>query len=72
MEADRFKNLEMKEKVRKECFRSIKKNLKSKLNSGNVVTAINSRAVAVIRYDARLMKWTKDEIRTIDRKTRNK
>ena len=62
----------MKEKVRKECFRSIKKNLKSKLNSGNVVTAINSRAVAVIRYDARLMKWTKDEIRTIDRKTRNK
>ena len=60
----------MKEKVRKEYFRQIKKILKSKLNSGNVETTINSRALAVIRYSAGLIKWTKDELRTIDRKTR--
>ena len=70
LESDGFKNTEMKEKIRKEYLRRIKKILKSKLNSGNVVAAINSRAVAVIRYGAGLIKWTKDELRTIDRKTR--
>ena len=70
LEADGFKNSEMKEKVRKEYFRRIKKILKSKLNAGNIVTAINSRAVAVIRYGAGLLKWTKDELRAMDRKTR--
>ena len=32
--------------------------------------AINSRAVAVIRYSGGLIKWTKDELRTINRKTK--
>ena len=66
--ADRLTNLEMKEKVRKEYCCRIKKILKSNLNSGNVVTAITSRAIAVIRYSAGLIKWTKDELRTIDKK----
>ena len=49
----------------------MKKILKSKLNSGNVVTVINSRAVAVIRYSAGLIKWTKDDkLQTINRNTR--
>ena len=62
--------MEMKEKSRKEYFCRINKILKSKLNSGNVVTVINSRAVTVIRYKAGLIEWTQDELRTIDRKTR--
>lgn len=37
-----------KEKVRKEYFCCTKKILKPKLNSGNVVTTISSRAVTVI------------------------
>ena len=69
MEPDRFKNLEMKEKVRKEYFCRIKKILKSKLNSDNVVPAINSRVVAVIRYSVGLINWAKDKLRLIDRKT---
>ena len=60
----------MKEKVRKQYFYGVKKIIKSKINSGNVVTAINIRVVAVIRYSAGLIKWTKDELRTIDTKTR--
>ena len=32
----------------------------------NVVTAINSRAVAETKYSAGLIKWTKDKLRTID------
>ena len=62
--------MEMKEKVRK-YFHGMKKILKPKLNSGNVVTVINSRAVAVIRYSAGLIKWTKDDkLQTINRNTR--
>ena len=49
LEADGFKNLEMKDEVRKEYFRRIKKILKSKLNSGNVLTAMNSRVTVLIR-----------------------
>ena len=37
LKADKFKNLEMKEKVGKEYFGRIKKTQKSKLNSSNVV-----------------------------------
>ena len=36
LETDGFKNLEMKEKVRKNYFRRIKKIFKSELNSGNI------------------------------------
>ena len=70
MEVDRFKNLEMKEKVKKEYFFRVKKILKSKLNSSSVVTVVYSWAVVVIRCSAGLIKWTKDKLRIIDRKTR--
>lgn len=59
LEADRFRGLEMKEKVRKEYFHNIKKILESKLNSVNVVKAINSRVMILIRYGARVIKWKK-------------
>ena len=52
-ETDGFKNLEIKEKVRKEYFYWIKKILKSKLNSGNIAKVINYRTVAVMKYGAR-------------------
>ena len=61
LKAEKFKNLEMKEKVGKEYFCRIKKTQKSKLNSSNVVKEVNSRAVAVIRYGAILIKWTIEE-----------
>ena len=70
LEADGFKNEEMKGIVSKEYFRRIKTILRSKLNAGNTIKAINSRAVAVVRYGAGLIKWTKDGLRNIDRKTR--
>lgn len=69
LEDDGFKNLEIKKKLRKEYFRRIKKTL-SKLNSGNAVIAINSKTGAVMRYNTGLIKWKKDELRAIDRKTR--
>ena len=48
LEVEGKKHLEMKELVRKEYFRRVKKILKSKLNGGNTIKAINSRAVSII------------------------
>ena len=48
----------------------MKKILKSKLNSRNVITAINSRAVFIIRYTAGIVGWKNDELQTLDLKTR--
>ena len=44
--------------------------LKSKLNSGNLIKAINTYAVAAIRYTAGIVKWNKEGLDTLDRKTR--
>ena len=70
LESDQIKSKEMKKNVTKEYFRRIRKILKSKLNAGNTITAINSRAVSLIRYGAGILDWTKDEMRAMDRKTR--
>ena len=43
---------------------------RSKLNGKNIINAINSRAAAVIRYGGGIIKWTKEELRNIDRRTR--
>jgi hypothetical protein len=48
----------------------MKKILKSKLNAGNIIKAINSQAVSIIRYGAWLIEWTKEELKEMDRKTR--
>ena len=70
LQADTIKNKEMKDIISKEYFRRIRKILKSKLNGGNTICALNSRAVSLIRYGAGIIQWTKEEIRVMDRKTR--
>ena len=70
LEADDLKHAAMKEVICKEYFRWIRKILKSKLTGGNVVNAMNSRAVSIIRYSAEIFEWTRDELRKLDRKTR--
>ena len=60
----------MKEKIKKEYIRRLKAILKSILNSGNTVKAINTWPVPVIRYSAGIVDWKNPELRKIDRKTR--
>ena len=43
-----MKHDEMKDQIRKEYARRVRKILKSKPNGGNIISAINSRAVAVV------------------------
>ena len=42
----------------------------SKLNGRNTIRAINSRAVSLVRYSAGILKWTKDKLKVMGRKTR--
>ena len=47
----------MKDKVKKEYYRRVRKVLETKLDSGNVFKAINSWAVSVVRYSAAFLRW---------------
>ena len=59
----------MKLKVSKEYFRRLKV-LKSTLNGGNLVKAVNTWSVSLLRYSKAYISWRKCELQTIDRKTR--
>ena len=67
---EEIKRQEMKEKINKECIKTLKAILKSKLNSGNTVKAINTWAVPVIRYSAGIVDWKNSELHSMDRMTR--
>ena len=60
----------MKSQVSTEYIRRLRLILKSHLNSRNLITAINSRAVPIIKYTAGILDWNVDEVQNLDRKTR--
>lgn len=70
LEADSVKSLEMKEKVKKEYLRRVRKILESKLNGGNLMKAINTWAISLLRYSAAFIDWNIAEAQTLDRRTR--
>ena len=51
----------MKNKIQKEYLRRTRKRLESKLSSRNLINAINTWAVPVVRYLGPFLKWTRDE-----------
>ena len=44
--------------------------MKSQLNGKNKIKAANNWAVSLIRYGAGTIKWNKEELQEIDRKSR--
>ncbi len=70
VEMDKIKETDMKDKFASEYKRRLKLVLKSKLNGRNKILAINTWAVSVLRYGAGILKWTKDELKKMDRKSR--
>ena len=70
LEADEVMVNEMKDKVKNECYRRVRKVLETKLNSGNVFKTINTRAVSVVRYSAGFLGWSRVPLEEIDRRTR--
>ena len=70
LEANDIMYTEMKDKIQKEYYRRVRQLTSSKLNGENTIRAIYSRAVSLVRYSAGILKWTKDELKVMDRKTR--
>jgi hypothetical protein len=65
-----IKTKEMKELVRKEYLRRVRRVARSRLYAGNLITAVNVWAVSVVRYTAGVLKWSARELKDMDIKTR--
>ena len=50
--------------------RRTRKLLETKLNSRNLTKGINTWAVPLVRYSGHFLKWTRDELKWIDQRTK--
>ena len=63
---------EMKEKVRQEYMKRVKRVAKSNLYGGNLIKAINAWAIGVVRYSVGILDWSDRELKAMDVKTRKR
>ena len=66
LEPDTIKQVEIKEKIQKEYLRRTRK----LLNGWNLIKGINTLAVLIVRYSEPFLRWTRDELKQIDQRTR--
>ena len=66
-----IKTKEMKELVRKEYLRRVRRVARSRLYAGNLITAVNVWAVSVVRYTAGVLDWSARDLKDMDIKSRN-
>ena len=69
LEAEGVKHEGMKDQIKKEYIRRVKNILQSKLNGEDIILAINSRAVSIVRHGAGIISWTK-KLEQLDRRRR--
>ena len=60
----------MKEKGKSEYIRRVKKLLRSQLNRENIIAGMNAWTVGIIRHGAGVLDWMKEELKSIDVKTK--
>ena len=70
LEADTIRQVKMKNKIEKEYLKRTRKLLETKLSSRNLIKGINTWAVPLVRYSGPFLKWTRDELKQIDQRTR--
>ena len=70
LQADKVHYTEMKAKVKAEYKRRVRKILETKLNGKNIIKGINTWAIALLRYSAAFLEWTRLEKEELDRDTR--
>ena len=70
LELDKVKEQEMKDIFRNMYMRRLKLVMKSKLNGRNKIKAGNTWAVSLLQYGGGVIGWTKEELQSMDRKTR--
>ena len=69
-EADTIKQVEMKEKIQNEYLRRTRKPLETKIYSRNLINGIITWAVPLIRYSGPILKWTREDLKQMDQRTR--
>ena len=67
---DTIKQVEMKEKIKKEYFRRMRKLLETKQYSMNLIKEINVWAVFLVRCSGPFLKLMKKELKQMDQRTR--
>ena len=70
LEADTIKQVEMKNKIQKEYLRRTRKLLETKLYNRNLIKGINTWVLPLVRYSGPFLKWSRDELRQMDQRTR--
>ena len=60
----------MKEKMKKESLRRIRKLLETKLYGRNLIKEINTWAVPLVRYSGPFLKETREELQQMNQRTR--
>ena len=70
LQADDIRHKQVKKKTLSEYNKRVRKILKLNLNGSNIIKAINSWAVPVVRYTAGIADWTQARLEDLDRKIR--
>ena len=70
LEADTIKQVQIKDKIQKEYLRRTRKLFETKLSSRNLIKGINTWAVPRVRYSGPFLKWTREELKQMDQRTR--
>ena len=69
-EANTIKQVEMKDKIQKEYLWRTRKVLEKGFSSRNLIKGINTCAAPLVIYSGPFLKWTKDERKQMDQRTR--
>ena len=70
IDAGTIKWVEMKDKIRKEYLRRTRKLLETRLSSRELIKGINTWAVTLFRHSGPFLKWTRDELKQMDQRTK--
>ena len=62
LQLDSIMKIEMKDKVKSEYIRRVKKFLRSKLNGRNVTAGMNAWKISIIKYGAWVLDWAKEKL----------
>ena len=72
LEADTIKQVEKKEKCKKEYLRRTRKLLETKLYGKSLNKGINTSAVPIVRYSWLFLKRTSEELKQMEQRTRKR
>ena len=70
LETDTINLVQMKDTIRKEYLRRTRKLLETKLSSRNLIKGMNTWAVPLVRYSGPFLKWTREELKQMDQRTK--